>query len=135
MYKVDYLVYPIMPDGTLGTIWQSTQFAYTVLSVDKIQSLLEKTLKPKKLHPTILNIKKLEETHHILPHGLEIPAVSPDEVESRKTRIERMVNDEEITLTEVIDAIISINGIIGVGIISLKDQISNYMDRKLKGEA
>jgi len=34
---------------------------------------------------------------------------------------------EDITLTDVIDAVITANGIIGVGLISLSDDIQNYI--------
>lgn len=39
--------------------------------------------------------------------------------------IEFLIN-EELTLTDVIDAVIEINGFIGVGLISLGDSLKDY---------
>jgi hypothetical protein len=40
---------------------------------------------------------------------------------------------EEITLTNVIDAVLEINGLIGVGLISLADDVGKYIIESRKG--
>jgi hypothetical protein len=39
----------------------------------------------------------------------------------------QMLGDEQFTLTDVIDAVIDLNGIVGVGLITLGDQIQSYI--------
>ena len=43
------------------------------------------------------------------------------------SEIMKILAREDITLTDVIDAVITANGIIGVGLISLSDDIQNYI--------
>ena len=43
------------------------------------------------------------------------------------SEIMKILDRENITLTDVIDAVITANGIIGVGLISLSDDIQNYI--------
>jgi len=43
------------------------------------------------------------------------------------SEIMKILAREDITLTDVIDAVIIANGIIGVGLISLSDDIQNYI--------
>lgn len=51
-----------------------------------------------------------------------------------RKEIERLVLEEGLELTDVIDVVIEINGIIGVGLITLSEQIKDYI-RKKCGEA
>jgi hypothetical protein len=44
-----------------------------------------------------------------------------------RKEIEQLLIDEVITLTDVIDAVITINGIIGVGLITLADDVADYI--------
>lgn len=46
--------------------------------------------------------------------------------------LKSMVYDNEITLTDMIDFIIKENGIIGVGLITLGDNVSEYIKSKIK---
>ena len=48
---------------------------------------------------------------------------------TRKEIIDQLVSGS-ITLTDVIDAVIEVNGIIGVGCITLGDQIKDYCYQK-----
>ena len=41
--------------------------------------------------------------------------------------IVQMLKDEQLTLTDVIDAVIDLNGIVGVGLITLGDQMQSYI--------
>ena len=43
------------------------------------------------------------------------------------SEIMKILDRENITLIDIIDAIITANGIIGVGLISLSDDIQNYI--------
>ena len=45
--------------------------------------------------------------------------------------LKRLLTKEEITLIEVLDTVIEINGIIGVGLISLGDELSEYCRKKI----
>tara|TARA_Y100000310_G_scaffold29956_1_gene28491 strand:- start:196 stop:339 length:144 start_codon:yes stop_codon:yes gene_type:complete len=40
--------------------------------------------------------------------------------------VERQLKDEDFTLTDAIDAVVDLNGLIGVGLISLGDQLKEY---------
>lgn len=42
------------------------------------------------------------------------------------TKVEKLVLEQGLTITDVIDAVIEINGIIGVGLVTLANQLSWY---------
>ena len=44
-----------------------------------------------------------------------------------KSEIKRLILDEGLTLTDVIDVVIDENALIGVGLISLADDVSTYI--------
>lgn len=44
--------------------------------------------------------------------------------------LDKLLIDGEVTLTRVIDRVIALNGIIGVGFITLADDVSNYINDK-----
>jgi len=46
--------------------------------------------------------------------------------EKRLTQLREEIKHGHFTLTEVIDAVVEINGIIGVGLISLGDDLKHY---------
>ena len=50
-----------------------------------------------------------------------------DTMSKSTSEIMKILDRENITLTDIIDAIIAANGIIGVGLISLGDDIQNYI--------
>ena len=45
---------------------------------------------------------------------------------SEDMSVERQLKDEDFTLTDAIDAVVDLNGLIGVGLISLGDQLKEY---------
>ena len=47
-----------------------------------------------------------------------------------KKEIKRLILEEGLTITYVIDCVIDINGIIGVGLISLGDGLKDYVYNK-----
>lgn len=47
-----------------------------------------------------------------------------------KKEIKRLILEEGLTITDVIDCVIDINGIIGVGLISLGDGLKDYVYNK-----
>lgn len=47
-----------------------------------------------------------------------------------KKEIKRLILEEGLELTDVIDVVIEINGIIGVGLITLSEQIKDYIRKK-----
>jgi len=49
-----------------------------------------------------------------------------------KAELTKLLASEEITLTDVIDAVIEINGIIGVGLISLGEDLEKYVVSKIR---
>lgn len=44
-----------------------------------------------------------------------------------KEEIEKLILERGLTLTDVIDVVIDLNGIVGVGFVSLAAQISDYI--------
>ena len=51
-----------------------------------------------------------------------------------KDEIYDLIFNQELTVTDVIDAVIEINGFVGVGLITLADQLKNYVISKLHPE-
>ena len=49
-----------------------------------------------------------------------------------KKEIERLVLEEELTIMDVIDVVVGINAIIGVGLITLGDVLQQYCYDKIK---
>ncbi len=49
-----------------------------------------------------------------------------------KDKIKKLVNEEGLTITDLIDVVIELNGIIGVGLISLGDGLQKYTHNKIK---
>ena len=50
-----------------------------------------------------------------------------------KDRIKELVLNEGLTITDLIDVVIDLNGIIGVGLIGLGDNMKEYIYNKIKG--
>ena len=48
-----------------------------------------------------------------------------------KAELTKLVESEEVTLTDVIDIVIELNGIIGVGLISLGEGLDKYVKDKI----
>ena len=48
-----------------------------------------------------------------------------------KKEIKQALREGKLTLAEVIDAVIEINGIIGVGLISLAEDVSRHITSKI----
>lgn len=44
--------------------------------------------------------------------------------------VKRLILEEGLSIEAVIDAIIEVNGFVGVGIISFKEIINDYIDKK-----
>lgn len=44
----------------------------------------------------------------------------------KKEEVIKIVLEQGLTITDVIDAVIELNGIIGVGLITLGEQLNNY---------
>ena len=53
--------------------------------------------------------------------------------EKRLNQLREEIKHGHFTLVEVIDAVVEINGIIGVGLISLGDDLKKYCYQKIKG--
>jgi hypothetical protein len=51
----------------------------------------------------------------------------PTKVKLTKSEIQQLLIDETLSLTDLIDAVIEVNGIIGVGLITLADDMSDYI--------
>ena len=49
-----------------------------------------------------------------------------------KIEIKRLVLEEGLTITDVIDVVIELNGIIGVGLITLSEGLAKYVIDKIK---
>lgn len=49
-----------------------------------------------------------------------------------KEEIKDLVLNKELTITDVIDVVIELNGIIGVGLITLGDGLKEYVYSKIK---
>ena len=49
-----------------------------------------------------------------------------------KKEIKRLVLEEGLLITDLIDVVIEINGFIGVGLISLGADLNNYITSKIK---
>ena len=49
-----------------------------------------------------------------------------------KEEIKRLIHEKGLTITDVIDAVVEINGIVGVGFISLGDGLKEYCTKKIK---
>ena len=49
-----------------------------------------------------------------------------------KADIKKLVEEGGLTITDVIDVVIEINGFIGVGLITLSEQLSSYVESKIK---
>lgn len=48
-----------------------------------------------------------------------------------KEEIKKLVLEQELTITDLIDVVVEINGIIGVGLISLGDGLQEYVHNKI----
>jgi len=47
--------------------------------------------------------------------------------------IKKLVLEKGLTITDLIDVVVEINGIIGVGLISLGDDLNNYCRNIIRG--
>lgn len=56
----------------------------------------------------------------------------------KKEEIKKLILEKGLNLSDVIDAVIELNGFVGVGLITLAEQTSDYIlqtpKRKIKGE-
>ena len=52
----------------------------------------------------------------------------------KKEDIKKLVLEEGLTITDVIDVVIELNGFIGVGLISLGDQLKTYVYSKIRNQ-
>jgi hypothetical protein len=52
----------------------------------------------------------------------------------KKTKIKELMLNEGLTITDVIDCAIEVNGIIGVGLITLGEKLNDYCTKKLQSE-
>ena len=52
----------------------------------------------------------------------------------KKIKIYEFMHDNDVSIEEILDVIIESNSLIGVGIISLKDQIWEHLRPTIKGE-
>ena len=50
-----------------------------------------------------------------------------------KMEIKKLMINNGLTLTDMIDLVVDVNGIIGVGLIRLGDDLQNYCHDKIKG--
>lgn len=48
-----------------------------------------------------------------------------------KEEIKKLILEEGLTITDVIDVVIEVNGIIGVGLITLGEQLHDYCTNKI----
>ena len=51
-----------------------------------------------------------------------------------KEQIKKLMIDEGLTLTDMIDVVVDVNGIIGVGLIRLGDDLQDYCHEKIIGD-
>lgn len=51
------------------------------------------------------------------------------------SEIKKLVLEQELTITDLIDVVIEINGFIGVGLISLGDDLKQYCYDKIKSKS
>ena len=51
----------------------------------------------------------------------------------KRNEIEKLILDNELNLADVLDIIIRLNGIIGVGLITLADQVSEHIKNYCTG--
>lgn len=49
-----------------------------------------------------------------------------------KAEVKKLILDKELTVTDVIDAVIEMNGLIGVGIITFSESLNKYCMDKIK---
>ena len=49
-----------------------------------------------------------------------------------KEELKKLIAEGKFTLADVIDAVVELNGIIGVGLITLGDQLKEYCRYKIK---
>ena len=49
-----------------------------------------------------------------------------------KDKIQNLIIDEGLTITDLIDVVVELNGIIGVGFIRLGDDLKEYCYNKIK---
>lgn len=49
-----------------------------------------------------------------------------------KEKIKKLILEEGLTITDVIDAVIELNGIIGVGLITLGEGLQEYVFNKIE---
>jgi len=68
---------------------------------------------------------RLDGKHNINPEF-------PIQEKLQKNQIEKLVLENGLTITDLIDVVVEINGIIGVGLISLGDSIQSYCHSKIK---
>lgn len=50
----------------------------------------------------------------------------------KKSEIERLVLEEGLTITDLIDVAVELNGFVGVGLISLGDELNEYVRSKIQ---
>lgn len=53
----------------------------------------------------------------------------------KREDIIKLINDEGLTITDVIDAVIELNGIVGVGFIDLEDHLVAYIRTQRKNKS
>lgn len=51
-----------------------------------------------------------------------------------RDKVKKLILEDGLTLTDVIDAVIKLNGFVGVGLISLAEDTAKYIKAKLKKE-
>jgi len=49
-----------------------------------------------------------------------------------KEEIKKLVLENDLNITDVIDVVVELNGIIGVGLISIGEYLNNYCKSKIK---
>ena len=52
----------------------------------------------------------------------------------KSVKIYEFMSDNDVSIKEILDVIVESNGLVGVGIISLKDQIWEHLRPRIKGE-
>lgn len=65
--------------------------------------------------------KALARVKYLIGNASEHYKIYPPDV-----TVSRHLRDEDFTLTDAIDAVVDLNGLIGVGLISLGDQLKEY---------
>lgn len=63
--------------------------------------------------------------------GEATPAYLVHSIEKPAPTVEQLIRDKTVTITSVIDEVIMINGIVGVGLISLGDDLKKYCYDKI----